>query len=56
MIDAYESVYERICRTPRLVPRRITQPEWYSGLVNRELLKSYYLLKASLDLLVAEAS
>ena len=53
MIKAYESLYDRLRGTVEPVSGRSLQPDWYSGLLSRESLKSHYLRNASAGFLAA---
>jgi hypothetical protein len=53
MIKAYESLYDRLRGTAGPVSGRSWQPDWYSGLLSRESLKSHYLRNVSAGCLAA---
>jgi glycosyltransferase involved in cell wall biosynthesis len=53
MIKAYESLYDSVCGRVEPVSGRTWQPDWYSGLLSRESLKSCYLRNMSAGFLEA---
>ena len=53
MIKAYESLYDSVCGMVEPVSGRTWRPDWYSGLLSRESLKSCYLRNMSAGFLEA---